>query len=162
MSKASSTHCSMPSKVNLANGTHSVPSPRYERVLAAREKGNSPSSRKPTSHAPLSFFEYGHAAAGASGKTLEPPRIITMVLEGESTLAPRQWEEALRLVVDANHGVPLRIHGVRQRARWTREGALPPGNCGLSRIASGTAVHIAAWTQSSRRRCRCRPARPPN
>lgn len=75
---------------------------------------------------PLSFFEYGHAAAGASGKTLEPPRIITMVLEGESTLAARQWEEALRHVVDANHGVPLRIQGVRQRARWTREGALPP------------------------------------
>jgi hypothetical protein len=75
---------------------------------------------------PLSFFEYGHAAAGASGKTLEPPRIITMVLEGESTLAPRQWEEALRCVVDANHGIPLRIQGVRQRARWTREGALPP------------------------------------
>src|SRR5258708_37787491 len=75
---------------------------------------------------PLSFFEYGHAAAGASGKTLEPPRIITMVLEGESTLAPRQWEEALRRVVDANHGVPLRIHGARQRARWTRDGALPP------------------------------------
>src|ERR1700736_4865718 len=83
---------------------------------------------------PLSFFEYGHAAAGASGKTLEPPRIITMVLEGESTVTPRQWEEALRCVVDANHGIPLRIQGSRQRARWTREGALPPqlrmiGNC---------------------------------
>jgi hypothetical protein len=75
---------------------------------------------------PLSFFEYGHAAAGASGKTLEPPRIITMVLEGESTLTPRQWEDALRCVVDANHGIPLRIQGFRQRARWTREGALPP------------------------------------
>jgi hypothetical protein len=75
---------------------------------------------------PLSFFEYGHAAPGASGKTLEPPRIITMVLEGESTLAPRRWEEALRCVVDANHGIPLRIQGVRRRARWTREGALPP------------------------------------
>jgi hypothetical protein len=74
----------------------------------------------------LSFFEYGHAAAGASGMTLEPPRIITMVLEGESTLTPRQWEEALRCVVDANHGIPLRIQGSRQRARWTREGALPP------------------------------------
>jgi hypothetical protein len=74
----------------------------------------------------LSFFEYGHAAAGASGKTLEPPRIITMVLEGESTVTPRQWEEALRCVVDANHGIPLRIQGSRQRARWTREGALPP------------------------------------
>jgi hypothetical protein len=75
---------------------------------------------------PLSFFEYGHAAAGASGKTLEPPRIITMVLEGESTLTPGQWEEGLRCVVDANHGISLRIQGLRQRARWTREGALPP------------------------------------
>jgi hypothetical protein len=74
----------------------------------------------------LSFFEYGHAAPGASGKTLEPPRIITMVLEGESTLTPGQWEEALRCVVHANHGIPLRIQGARQRARWTREGALPP------------------------------------
>jgi hypothetical protein len=74
----------------------------------------------------LSFFEYGHAAAGASGETLEPPRIITMVLEGESTLMPRQWEEALRCVVDANHGIPLRVLGSRHRARWTREGALPP------------------------------------
>jgi hypothetical protein len=75
---------------------------------------------------PLSFFEYGHAAAGASAKTLEPPRVITIVLEGESTLTPRQWAEALRCVVDANHGVPLRIEGFRQRARWTREGASPP------------------------------------
>jgi hypothetical protein len=82
----------------------------------------------PRSHIarPLSFFEYGHAAAGASGKTLEPPRIITMVLEGESTLTSGQWQEALRRVVEANHGIPLRIQGSRQRARWTREGALPP------------------------------------
>jgi hypothetical protein len=74
----------------------------------------------------LSFFEYGHAAAGASGKTLEPPRIITMVLEGESTVTPRQWGDALRCVVEANHGIALRIQGSRQRARWTREGAMPP------------------------------------
>lgn len=74
----------------------------------------------------LSFFEYGHAAPGASGKTLEPPRIITLVLEGHSTVTPGQWEEALRCVVNANHGIPLRMQGCRQHARWTREGAPPP------------------------------------
>src|SRR5258708_13269495 len=55
MSKASSTHCSMPSKVNLANGTHSVPSPRYERVLAAREKETHPRAANPH-RTPLEFF----------------------------------------------------------------------------------------------------------
>jgi hypothetical protein len=74
----------------------------------------------------LSVFEYGHAAAGASAKTLDPPRIITMVLEGESEVTPGQWGHALRRVVDANPGVCLRIQGSRQRARWTSDGALPP------------------------------------
>jgi hypothetical protein len=74
----------------------------------------------------LSVFEYGHAAAGASAKTLDPPRIITMVLEGESRVTPGQWGDALRCVVDANPGVCLRIQGFRQRARWTSDRALPP------------------------------------
>src|ERR1700736_4305733 len=91
-----------------------------------REKTKLALAPQPQVARPLSFFEYGHAAPGASGKTLEPPRIITMVLEGESTVAPRLWEEALHCVVDANHGIPLRIQGTRHRARWTRDGALPP------------------------------------
>lgn len=74
----------------------------------------------------LSVFEYGHAAAGASAKTLDPPRIITMVLEGESSVPPAQWEEALRCAVAANPGIRLRIQGSRRRARWTGDGALPP------------------------------------
>jgi hypothetical protein len=74
----------------------------------------------------LSFFEYGHAAAGASAKTLDPPRIITMVLEGESRVTPGQWRDALRCVVNANPGIRLRIQGFRQRARWTGDGAPPP------------------------------------
>jgi hypothetical protein len=74
----------------------------------------------------LSFFEYGHAAAGASAKTLDPPRIITLVLEGESRVTPAQWRDAMRCVVDANPGIRLRIRGFRQRARWTNDGAPPP------------------------------------
>jgi hypothetical protein len=74
----------------------------------------------------LSVFEYGHASAGADLGTLDPARIITMVLEGQSKVAPVEWSEALRRVVHANPGVCLRVQGSRQRARWTREGALPP------------------------------------
>src|SRR5882757_6150396 len=74
----------------------------------------------------LSFFEYGHAAAGMSAKTLDPPRIITMVLEGESSVTPGQWGEALRCAVAANPGIRLRIQGSRRRAHWTGDGALPP------------------------------------
>lgn len=74
----------------------------------------------------LSVFEYGHASAGANAKTLDPPRIVTMVLEGESGVTPAQWRDALRSVVDANPGVCLRIQGFRQRARWTSGGAQPP------------------------------------
>jgi hypothetical protein len=83
----------------------------------------------------LSVFEYGHASAGAAARTLDPPRIITMVLEGESAVALEEWREALLRVVGANPGVCLRIQGSRQQARWTSDGALPPqvrviGDCG--------------------------------
>lgn len=74
----------------------------------------------------LSVFEYGHASAGTNAKTLDPPRIITMVLEGTSGVTPAQWRDALSRVVDANRGVCLRIQGFRQRARWTSVGARPP------------------------------------
>jgi hypothetical protein len=82
----------------------------------------------------LSVFEYGHASAGENARTLDPPRVITMVLEGESAVTRAQWREALCRVIDANPGVCLRIKGFRQRARWTSDGALPPqlriiGNC---------------------------------
>jgi hypothetical protein len=74
----------------------------------------------------LSPLEYWHAAAGTSNSTLDPSRIITMVLEGEGVLAPRQLEGALRLVIAANPGVRLRLQGTRHRARWTGDKAIPP------------------------------------
>jgi NRPS condensation-like uncharacterized protein len=74
---------------------------------------------------PLSAFEYWHAATGTSAQTLDPSRIITMVLEGESTLTHSQLKEALRVVIEANPGLLLRIEGTRQRARWTCDRAIP-------------------------------------
>jgi hypothetical protein len=74
----------------------------------------------------LSVFEYGHVAAGADARTLDPPRIITMVLEGESRVTPEQWSDALRRAVDANRGVCLRIQGSGWRAHWTSDGAPAP------------------------------------
>lgn len=74
----------------------------------------------------LSVFEYGHASAGANARTLDPPRVVTMVLEGESGVTRAQWREALWRVIDANRGVCLRVQGFRHRARWTSDGALPP------------------------------------
>lgn len=74
----------------------------------------------------LSGLEYGHMAAGSSPGTLDPPRVITMVLEGKCAGAALPWADALRAVAAANPGLRLRVVGRRQRARWTDQGVSPP------------------------------------
>jgi hypothetical protein len=69
----------------------------------------------------LSSIEYFHAAAGSSPNTLDPARIINVVIEGDGALPAQQWVDALQSVAQVNAGLRLRIEGSRRTARWTSE-----------------------------------------
>lgn len=75
---------------------------------------------------PLSVPEYYHASVGSSGRTLEPPRMGIMVLEGSGPdLEPEAWREALDKVSREHPGSRLRLAGDRWRARWVNDGQPP-------------------------------------
>jgi|GEM_PF-28020 len=66
----------------------------------------------------LSPLERLHAAVGASPETLEVPRWIAHVVEGEGELEPERWREAVRIAGAANPGARVVLRGHLWRARW--------------------------------------------
>ena len=74
---------------------------------------------------PLSTPEYYHACIGRHPRTLEPPREVFIVLEGQNALAPERWQQALHQVATVNPGLRLRLVGKRRAARWQSDG-IPP------------------------------------
>lgn len=73
----------------------------------------------------LSTPEYYHACIGSSPTTLEQPREIVFVIEGEGRFDTRRWETALARVVAMNPGARLRLVGKRLRAQWKSDGPGP-------------------------------------
>jgi len=72
---------------------------------------------------PLSAPEYYHACVGSSRHTLEVPREVIFILEGQGRLPALRWQLALDAAVAANPGARLRMVGARRRARWLSDGA---------------------------------------
>jgi hypothetical protein len=71
----------------------------------------------------LSAPEYYHACVGSSRHTLEIPREVVFILEGQGRLPPVRWQLALDAVVAANPGCRLHMVGSRLQARWHSDGA---------------------------------------
>ena len=71
----------------------------------------------------LSASEYYHACVGSSRHTLEVPREVIFIVEGQGRLSPARWQQALDVVVAANPGARLRMVGSRMQARWQSDGA---------------------------------------
>src|ERR1700730_12480015 len=88
MPKASSTHCSMPSRVNLANSALPVPPSRYERVLVAREE---------------------ETGAGTANPRRTPLKLFRVRPRGPR----RKWQDA-GAAAHHHHGVGRRKHGGAQ------------------------------------------------
>ncbi|MGH8446213.1 MAG: hypothetical protein ACREVL_13155 [Solimonas sp.] len=74
---------------------------------------------------PVSAIEYYHASIGTHSRTLDPPREVAFVIEGESSLLPSRWQYALDAVSAVNPGTRLRLHGHRRRACWISDGPPP-------------------------------------
>lgn len=73
----------------------------------------------------LSTPEYYHACIGRSPGTLEQPREIVFVIEGEGSFVLPRWEAALARVVAINPGTRLRLEGKRLQAHWKSDGPGP-------------------------------------
>lgn len=75
----------------------------------------------------LTASEYYHACIGHHSATLQRPREVVLVLEGElAEGAQIDWQAALDQATAANPGCRLRLHGKRRQARWRSDGH-PPG-----------------------------------
>ncbi|HQW21483.1 MAG TPA: hypothetical protein PLI90_12535 [Rhodocyclaceae bacterium] len=73
----------------------------------------------------LSVPEYYHACIGAHSHTLDPPREIAFVIDGEIGGAQIAWQAALDKVVAENPGARLRLTGRCRNARWLSDGVGP-------------------------------------
>ena len=74
---------------------------------------------------PVSTIEYYHASIGTHARTLDPPRKIVAVLEGEHDIPLDRWQSALDAVAAVNPGLRLRLHGERRSARWISDAPAP-------------------------------------
>jgi hypothetical protein len=75
----------------------------------------------------LTAAEYYHACIGHHPATLQRPREVVSVIEGELTAGAQiDWQVAIDQVAAANPGCRLRLHGQRRQARWRSDGQ-PPG-----------------------------------
>lgn len=77
---------------------------------------------------PLSTPEYYHACIGTSAHTLDGPREVIVVLEGETAGAvpgDAAWADALAIAAARHPGARLRLAGDGLRARWRSDGAPP-------------------------------------
>lgn len=73
----------------------------------------------------LSAPEYYHACIGRHSRTVDPPREIVFVIEGEADGTQIPWQSAIDKVVAMNPGARLRLIGMRQHARWRSDGVGP-------------------------------------
>lgn len=73
----------------------------------------------------LSVSEYYYASIGSSTETLDDPREIVYVLEGQGSLTLADWQQALDAVVRVHPGSRLRLVGERRKARWESDGQPP-------------------------------------
>lgn len=71
---------------------------------------------------PLTAMEYYFASIGRSASSQEDDCEIIAIIEGESSVTPREWEVALAKVVEINPGCRLRIAGKRQNSYWRSDG----------------------------------------
>lgn len=70
--------------------------------------------------------EYYHAAVGRHPGSILRSREVVSVIEGELDAdANLDWASALAQAAAANPGCRLRLVGLRQRARWLSDGAMP-------------------------------------
>lgn len=74
----------------------------------------------------LTAAEYYHACVGRHPATIQAPREIVCVVEGElAEDAQIDWQAALDQVATANPGLRLRLHGQRRQAGWRSDGQMP-------------------------------------
>ncbi|SMB31357.1 conserved protein of unknown function [Sterolibacterium denitrificans] len=74
----------------------------------------------------LTASEYYHACIGHHPATLQRPREVVSVIEGElAEGAQIDWQAAIDQVAAANPGCRLRLHGKRRQARWRSDGHAP-------------------------------------
>jgi len=77
----------------------------------------------------LSPIERLHAAVGHSGRTLEVPRVVDMILEGaggETFHDLGRWKKALAEATRENPGASARLTGSLGFARWRSTDLVPP------------------------------------